>query len=198
MLAPLPLLDWKTVFRKRAKEARARAARTQPNAHRFAAGHFMDALAPEAGRTVALYAAKGDELDTSPLAKALAERGVAVVLPVVVAKGQPLVFRLFEVDRGLEDGPYGIQQPPADAPERTPDIVVTPLLAAREADGARLGMGGGYYDRTLAALRAAGPVTVVGYGYAEQLTERFPTGPQDEPLDWFVSERGARRWTRGG
>ena len=197
MLAPLPLLDWKTVFRKRAKQARARAALTQPNAHRFAASHFMDALAPEAGRTVALYAAKGDELDTAPLAKTLAERGVAVVLPVVVRKGEPLVFRLFEVDRGLEDGPYGIQQPPADAPERTPDIVVTPLLAAREADGARLGMGGGYYDRTLAALRGAGEVVVVGYGYADQLTDRFPTAPHDQPLDWFVSERGAKRWTRG-
>ena len=196
MIAPLPLLDWKTVFRKRAKQARARAALTQPNAGRFAAGHFMDALTPGAEATVALYAAKGDELDTAPLAKALAERGVAVVLPVVTRKGEPLAFRLFEVDRGLEDGPYGIQQPPMGAPERRPDIVVTPLLAAREADGARLGMGGGYYDRTLAALRAEGSVTVVGYGYAEQLTERFPTGPHDEPLDWFVSERGAKRWAR--
>ena len=197
MLAPIPLLDWKAVFRKRAKAVRAAAAIAQPNAHRFAASHFLDALPVEAGRTVALYAAKGDELDTAPLAKALAERGVAVALPVVMNKGQPLVFRLFEVDRGLEDGPYGIQQPPMGAPERTPDIVVTPLLAAREADGARLGMGGGYYDRTLAALRGQGAVTVVGYGYADQLMARFPTGPQDEPLDWFVSERGAKRWTRG-
>ena len=197
MLAPIPLLDWKTVFRRRAKEARARAASGQPNAARFAAANFLDALDPGPGTSVALYAAKGDELDTAPLAKALAERGVAVVLPVVVRKNEPLVFRLFEVDRGLEDGPYGIQQPPADAPERTPDIVVTPLLAAREADGARLGMGGGYYDRTLAALREAGKVIVVGYGYADQLTGRFPTAPHDQPLDWFVSERGAKRWDRG-
>lgn len=196
MLAPLPLLDWKTVFRKRAKEVRRGAALAQPNASRFAASHFMDALDPPASSTVALYATKGDELDTAPLAAALAEQGVAVVLPVVVGKKQPLVFRLFEIDRGLEDGPYGIQQPPADAPERRPDIVVTPLLAAREADGARLGMGGGYYDRTLAALRAEGDVVVVGYGYGPQLMERFPTGPQDEPLDWFVSERGAKRWAR--
>jgi 5-formyltetrahydrofolate cyclo-ligase len=195
MLAPLPILDWKTVFRKRAKAARAAAARSQPGAARFAASHFLTALEPEAGTAIALYAAKGDELDTAPLAQALAERGVAVLLPVIIGDA-PLAFRLFEVDRGLEEGPHGIMQPPAEAPEQRPDVVVTPLLAARKRDGARLGMGGGHYDRTLAALRAEGPVTVVGYGYGDQLQDRFPTAPHDEPLDWFVSEQGAVRFER--
>ena len=198
MLAPLPLMDWKSVFRTRAKKARAIAHQAQPHAGRFAAAKFMEALKPEPGQTVALYHPKGDELDTAPLAEALAKDGIAVVLPVVTGKGEPLVFRLFEVDRALTPGPHGILQPPGDAPERRPDIVVCPLLAAREADGARLGMGGGYYDRTLAKLRAEGEVVVVGYGYGDQLTDRFPVGPKDEPLDWFVSERGARRFAKRG
>jgi len=196
MLAPLPILDWKDLFRRRAKKARARAAAAQPQAARFAAGHFMSAIAPKAGQTVALYSPKGDELDTGPLAKALAEEGVAVALPVVTGKTAPLTFRLFEIDRPLVEGPYGILEPDENAAEVRPDIVVTPLLAARKADGARLGMGGGHYDRTLEALRA-GPsgVTAVGYGYGDQLTERFPVAPHDQFLDWFVSERGALHFT---
>lgn len=194
MLAPLPLLDWKAVFRKRAKAARAKAAAAQPGAARFATAKLIEALSPEAGTAVAIYASIGDELDTAPLAQALAERGCAVLLPVVAAKDAPLAFRLFEVERGLIDGPHGTRHPPEDAPERRPDIVVVPLLAARTADGARLGMGGGHYDRTLAALRAEGEVIAVGFGYADQLIDRFPTGPHDQHLDWFVSERGAVRF----
>ena len=194
MLAPLPLLDWKAVFRKRASKVRARAAAAQPGAARFAAQRFADAIDPQPGQAVALYAPIGDELDTAPLAEALAERGVAVLLPVVTAKNAPLTFRLFEVDKPLVEGPHGTRHPGDDAPERRPDIVVCPLLAAREADGARLGMGGGYYDRTLAQLRETGEVLAVGYGYGDQLTDRFPVAPHDQYLDWFVSERGAVRF----
>ena len=196
MLAPVPLLDWKAVFRKRAKKARARAAMAQPGAAKFAANHFLKALDPQAGSTVALYSPIGDELDTAPLAQALAERGVAVALPVVTAKDAPLTFRLFEADKPLAAGAYGAREPGPEAPERRPDIVVTPLLAARKADGARLGMGGGYYDRTLGRLRDEGAIVAVGYGYGDQLTERFPVAPHDQFLDWFVSERGAIRFDR--
>ena len=194
MLAPLPLLDWKAVFRKRAAKVRARAAAAQPGAARFASSKFFEAVQPEAGQAVALYAPIGDELDTAPLAEALAERGVAVLLPVVTEKNAPLAFRLFEVDKPLVDGLHGTRHPGEDAEERRPDVVVCPLLAARESDGARLGMGGGYYDRTLAALREDGGVVAVGYGYGDQLTDKFPVAPHDQFLDWFVSERHAIRF----
>ena len=194
MLAPLPLLDWKAVFRKRAAKVRARAAAAQPGAARFASSKFFEAVQPEAGQAVALYAPIGDEMDTAPLAEALAERGVAVLLPVVTGKNAPLAFRLFEVDKPLVDGPHGTRHPGEDAEARRPDVVVCPLLAAREADGARLGMGGGYYDRTLAALREDGGVIAVGYGYGDQLTDKFPVAPHDQFLDWFVSERHAIRF----
>lgn len=192
-LAPLGIVQWKEAFRKRAKASRAEAAERQPSAARHAASQFMLSLEIPEQSAVALYHAKGDELDTEPLAKALAERGISVLLPVVVGKKKPLVFRLVEIDRELEEGPYGIMQPPADAPEHRPDFIVTPLLGVRR-DGARLGMGGGYYDRTLEALRREGPVTAIGYGYAAQMMERFPVGPEDQFLDAFVSEQGFQRF----
>ncbi|MEM1380430.1 MAG: 5-formyltetrahydrofolate cyclo-ligase [Pseudomonadota bacterium] len=234
MLAGLPLgiVQWKQVFRERAKAARREAAARQPSAAKHAASAFMmefgDSLegktiagapnpreaeaqgadrppakqaapaeAPRAvsEKSVALYHPTGDELDTEPLADALAKRGIAVLLPVVVKKNAPLVFRLFEIDKGLEEGRYGIMQPPESCPEMRPDVIVTPLLGVRR-DGARLGMGGGYYDRTLAALRAEGDMIAVGYGFAAQKMDRFPVGPEDQFLDGFVSEQGFERFPR--
>lgn len=197
MIPPLALnlINFKKVFRERAKQARRLAAEAQPHAARFAASHLMTRLEPSEGSKVAIYHAKGDELSTAPLAEALAERGVAVLLPVVVGKKEPLIFRLFETDGTLEEGPHGIMQPGEDAPEMRPDLVVTPLLGVRP-DGARLGMGGGYYDRTLEALRAEGPVIAIGYGYAAQMMERFPVEPQDQFLDGFVSEQGYQSFDR--
>lgn len=189
MLPPLPLVHWKKAFRERAKAARRDAAARQPNAGKFAASHFMMRLEPSEGSAIALYHPKADELDTAPLAEALSKAGVAVLLPVVEKKNAPLSFRLFEVDKGLEEGPYGIMQPGKDCKVMQPDIVVTPLLAVRP-DGSRLGMGGGYYDRTLETLRGAGEVVAIGYGYSAQMMDRFPVGPTDQKLDGFVSEQG--------
>ena len=70
----------------------------------------------------------------------------------------------------LVPGPLGIPQPPATAPQVTPDLLLVPLLAAT-LDGVRLGQGGGYYDRTLAALRAKGPVTAVGLAWEVQIAD---------------------------
>jgi 5-formyltetrahydrofolate cyclo-ligase len=197
MLPPpaLPLVHWKKAFRERAKMLRADAAERQTSAAKFAASYFMAGLEPKEGQAVALYHPAGDELDTAPLAAALAEAGAAVLLPVVIKKNAPLTFRLFEIDRPLVRGRYGIMEPPSEAESRTPDIVVTPLLAVRP-DGARLGMGGGYYDRTLAVLRQEGEVLAVGYGYAAQMMDRFPVGPEDQFLDGFVSEQGYRAFER--
>ncbi|MEO1041355.1 MAG: 5-formyltetrahydrofolate cyclo-ligase [Pseudomonadota bacterium] len=195
MLPAMSLVNWKATFRERSKAARRDAATRQPNAARFAATHFMTALEPGEGDNVAIYHAIGDELDTAPLAGELARRGVAVLLPVVVKKKEPLRFRLFEIDKPLEAGAFGILEPRNDAPEMVPNIVVTPLLAVRP-DGARLGMGGGFYDRTLESLRNDNGVTAIGYGYQGQMLDRFPVGPTDQFLDGFVSEAGYQAFQR--
>jgi 5-formyltetrahydrofolate cyclo-ligase len=66
-----------------------------------------------------------------------------------------------------------------------------PLLAF-DAHGGRLGQGGGYYDRTIAQLRAGGPVFVLGLAYAGQEVERLPAETHDQPLDAVLTETGLR------
>ena len=73
-----------------------------------------------------------------------------------------------------------------------PDFVLVPLLAFTP-DGHRLGYGGGYYDRTLAALRAQKPeILAIGLAFAAQEVTHLPLDTNDQLLDWIVTERGAR------
>ena len=91
-------------------------------------------------------------------------------------------------DDALEPGPIGTSHPTAARPEVTPAVVLAPLLAFDTA-GYRLGYGGGYYDRTLAKLRAGGHrVLAVGIAYSFQQVEAVPHGADDQRLDWIVTE----------
>ncbi len=137
----------------------------------------------------------GDELDILPLLRRLIADGHSVGLPVT-RKGQPLTFRAWTPETKLVRGAMGIPAPPDDAPEVTPVVLLVPL-AAFDARGYRVGYGGGFYDRTLAKLRAAGPVTAVGMAFAEQQVDRVPNEPHDEPLDWMLTPDGAFRVGRG-
>ncbi len=77
----------------------------------------------------------------------------------------------------------------------SPDLVLVPLLAF-DPYGGRLGQGGGYYDRTLAQLRAERPVFVLGLAYAGQEVERLPAETHDQPLDAVLTETGLRSFAR--
>ncbi|WP_370338146.1 5-formyltetrahydrofolate cyclo-ligase [Parvularcula marina] len=193
---PLPDLDWKAAFRKRAKAARAEAAAADGgSAAMKAAHHFIEDFIPQTPLRIALYCPVGDELDTAYLNADLLAAGHEVLLPVAVEENAPLIFRQFRMDTPLIKGRYGIPIPPESAPEATPEIIAVPVLGVRR-DGARLGMGGGYYDRTLMKLRAEGEILAIGFGYAAQKMERFPVMPHDEFLDGYVSEDGAERFER--
>jgi 5-formyltetrahydrofolate cyclo-ligase len=125
----------------------------------------------------------GSEADLRPALAALAARGVACALPVV--------FRAWSPGLDLVPGRYGVAVPPATAPVVVPDIVLVPLLAF-DRHGARLGYGGGFYDRTLADLRARPrPVLAAGVGFAFQEVAAVPRDDRDQPLDWLVTENGA-------
>ncbi len=130
----------------------------------------------------------GEEIDTRPLIEALYARGHPVGLPVVVARGRPLAFRRWEPGMALVPAGFGLLVPPPEAPALMPAVAVTPLLAFDRA-GYRLGYGGGFYDRTLALLRAQGGVLAVGYAFAVQEVEAVPRASYDEPLDWLVTDR---------
>lgn len=184
---PFPPNTDKAVLRARARAVRrALKAETPDAAARAAALAPLARLVPQRAWVAAIYHPLGAELDPGPLAVRLAEAGAAIAAPVVVERDAPLVFRLQTDDeRGVDA--LGIAVPAADAPEVTPDLVIVPLLAF-DRSGARLGQGGGYYDRTLAQLRDRGAVLAVGLAYAGQEVERVPADAFDQRLDGVLTE----------
>ncbi len=138
------------------------------------------------------YWAMPGELDVRPLLLALIARGHGACLPVVLGRGLPLEFRRWRDGDPLIRGALDIDRPTDAAPLLEPDVLLVPLLAF-DAEGYRLGQGGGYYDRTLARLRAARPIIAVGVAHAFQELDEVPHDPLDQRLDWIVTERDVRR-----
>jgi 5-formyltetrahydrofolate cyclo-ligase len=195
MLPPIAMMpNPKQILRERMKGERRIAARARPDAARHAARNFLSAIDIPDGAVVSLYYPIKDELDTEPLAAALAERGTAIALPIVGAKNRPLIFRAYRSGDKLIAGAYGEQVPTEGARQVRPTIIVAPLLAFTRAGG-RLGYGGGYYDRTLETLRAnaksEGDILAAGFGFGAQEVDALPLEPLDQPLDWIVTERRA-------
>ena len=151
----------------------------------------LASLGLDAGTGVAGYWPIATELDMRPLLARCHARGAVSSLPVVDA-APTLAFRRWDPEMVVEEGPRGTWHPPATADEVEPDIVFVPLLAVDDR-GHRLGQGAGYYDRTLARLRATRPVTAVGVGYAVQRVAWLPSEPHDQPLQWILTEAGLER-----
>lgn len=188
----LPLADAaKPALRQAALARRQAAANTAAGA--AVAFHFLAGIDLPPGTIVAGYIPMGDELDVMPLVVTLAARGHPLALPVVVRDQPNLVFRSWTDGAPLEPGPRGTRHPPASAPAVTPRVLLVPLLAVDD-DGFRLGYGKGYYDLTIQALRAAGPLLAVGVGYAAQRVDRLPRDPWDAPLDALVCDDGVRHF----
>lgn len=185
------LTAWrKTNARRAARAARAAAHAADPQAGRKLAEHFPDQLWPKVRQVVAGYAAIGDEIDPLPLLETFALEQARIALPCVVAKDQPLIFRSWTLDQLLEPGAFGTREPAANHPEMVPSLVLVPLVGF-DLKGRRLGYGGGFYDRTLEALKAQGPLTVVGLAYEAQRLNKVPAERHDVRLDWVVTEQGA-------
>lgn len=131
----------------------------------------------------------GSEIDIGPCMSRLRQRGLITCLPIVLKKAHPLVFRVWKEGDELESGPLKTRQPGVTASEVRPDILLVPLLAF-DLRGYRLGWGGGFYDRTLAAYKMAGwRITTIGVGYDAQQMDQVPAGEFDVPMDWIVTEK---------
>lgn len=153
---------------------------------------FTATLSLPGGAMVAGYLPMGDEIDVLPVLAALRACGHGIAVPVVVARGDPLAFRQWLPDDPLEDGPLGTKHPRGSAPAVEPAVLIVPLLGY-DRHGYRLGYGGGFYDRTVAALRSNGEILAIGVGFAGQEVAHIPRGPQDEAMDWIVTPREAFR-----
>jgi 5,10-methenyltetrahydrofolate synthetase len=176
---------WRKAERERliqvrlAVSADARAAM----AARIADG--LDAIIGDvSGKMVSLYWPFRGEPDMRPWMEAVTARGGRTALPIVVEKGQPLIFRAWKQGDRLEKGVWNIPIP-AEGDPVLPDIVISPVVGV-DPNRYRLGYGGGFYDRTLAAMPRK-PL-VIGIGYELQRIPTIYPQAHDIPMDRIVTE----------
>lgn len=138
------------------------------------------------GLTISAWWPIKAELNLRAWLTGIAARGAQAALPIVATKGAPLIFRLWTPETKMERGLWNIPVP-AEGPEVTPDITLAPVVGW-DAAGYRLGYGGGYFDRTLAAL--APQTFAVGVGLdAARIPTIFPQ-PHDISMRFIVTETG--------
>ena len=169
--------------RRDALPAAARSAAAQTIAER---GLPVDV---EPGAVVSGFSPLKSEISPLPLLRRLADAGAQLALPVVVGRGQPLIMRAWSFGAPLNSGVWGIREPPADARQVFPDILIVPLLAF-DRTGHRIGYGAGYYDMTIARLRAMKQVVAIGIAFAAQEIAAVPATPRDARLDLVLTEHG--------
>jgi 5-formyltetrahydrofolate cyclo-ligase len=138
------------------------------------------------------FCAIGDEIDPLVLLTKLNADGHRVCLPVMQGKGLPLLFRTWKPGDPMKATIWGIAEPLPTASLLEPDVLLVPLLAF-DSMGYRLGYGGGFYDRTLAELRARKPVIAIGLAFDEQRVDSLPHVDYDQPLDWVLTPSGPMR-----
>ena len=162
------------------------AAERAAAAATIAARPFPLPIAP--GVIVSGFSPLKSEINPVPLLRKLSDSGAGLALPVVAGKGKPLIMRAWAFGEPLDSGVWGIREPRPEAPEVAPDILLVPLLAF-DRSGNRIGYGAGYYDMTIAKLRALKPVTAVGIAFAMQEIPSVPVTPRDARLDLVLTER---------
>jgi 5-formyltetrahydrofolate cyclo-ligase len=179
--APHTLDELKRLARVAARTLRARC---DPACGASLAAHVLASDLVPPGAVVSGFWPMDGEIDIRPLLHALAERGHIVALPATPPRGRPLTFHRWRPGDALRPERFGTVT--VDGPVVTPDVLLVPLLAF-DAGGHRLGYGGGYYDRTLAALPHA---RTIGCAFAAQEVTAVPSGPNDISLHAIATERG--------
>ena len=158
----------------------------------FAAGQgraaelLADFLAPHRMRALSGYMPMRTEIDPLP---AMSAHQSPVCVPVIIGKGQALKFREWSPGCAMVPGEFGALIP-AEGAWIEPEVLIVPLLAF-DARGYRLGYGGGFYDRTLQALRARRPTLAIGFAFSAQEVAQVPIDENDQRLDAIITEQGA-------
>ena len=155
-------------------------------AEAIAAREFPLVIAP--GTIVSGFMPLKSEINPLPLLRRFADSGAGLALPVVAGRGKPLTMR---AGAGASPGGGRLGHPRAERRKRRevePDILLVPLLAFDRA-GHRIGYGAGYYDMTIARLRARKTVTAIGIAFAAQEIAAVPATPHDQRLDLVLTER---------
>ncbi|MGQ0559453.1 MAG: 5-formyltetrahydrofolate cyclo-ligase [Sphingosinicella sp.] len=135
--------------------------------------HLADA------QVIGAYHSLRDEISPHAIVERLSLSQTAA-FPWFAGRDLPMIWRASLV---MEPGPWGMGQPPADAPTATPDLLIVPLVLA-DRGGVRIGHGQGHFDRALARLRETAHVRAIGIGWSSQVVEGpLPADPWDVHLD---------------
>jgi len=187
---PVALTAWRRSERSRLVAARVATAPGVLDSWRRRIDGYLERSFPGLARCRLAFCwpIKG-EYDARHLARTLRARGALTALPVVVAPKTPLIFREWHPGIVLARGPLDIPYP-VNSQQLTPDAVLLPMNGW-DAQGYRLGYGGGFFDRTLAAL-AKKPLTI-GISYETAKLDTIHPQPWDVPMDYVVTERGVYR-----
>ena len=184
------LIEWRKTERRRLVAARESLDAETLERLRHTIDAVLERSFPElAAATLAFCWPIRGEYDARHLARTLRGRGALTALPVVVAPGQPLVFREWHPGVELAMSALDIPYPRVSA-EVMPSAVLLPMNGWDQA-GFRLGYGGGFFDRTLSAL--AKRPAIIGVGYELGRMDTIHPQPWDIPVDWLATERGVYR-----
>lgn len=153
--------------------------------------HLAGLVSAERNHVIAGYWPFKGEYDPRPMLRVWRSLGAVLALPLVVERAAPMEFRRWERGVKMERGVLGIPVP-QDTAVVVPDVLLIPLLGF-DAAGYRLGIGGGYFDRTLAAMTHA-PLKI-GVGYECGRLQTIHPQWHDIPMDAIVTEAGVQRFT---
>jgi len=151
-------------------------------------------------RNIAMYIPADGELDPLPVLQLAANMGKKCYLPVLHPMQQKLWFAPWQAGEPLGTNRFGIPEPKLLHGDMTPpwalDLVLTPLVAF-DRHGTRLGMGGGYYDRSFAYMKRRQyfrkPI-LIGYGYEFQHLKKLSRNQWDIPIHMAITEQQIYRF----
>jgi len=179
------VLRWRKAERQRLIEERLAIDAEERGAKSNRIASRLDlAIGKVSGRIVSGYWPFRGEPDLRNWAITVIERGGRIALPVVIRKGWPLEFRIWSPGDPLERGVWNILVP-SRGPSVVPDVVIAPVVGFDSANY-RLGYGGGFFDRTLAAMPRR-PLAI-GVGYAGSRLETIRPQPHDIAMDAIVTD----------
>ncbi|MEM1092535.1 MAG: 5-formyltetrahydrofolate cyclo-ligase [Pseudomonadota bacterium] len=178
---------WRSLRRSQSAEQRATASR-------LICSRIVDQPVFQRVTHIAAYLALSDEVNLSGLLDRCQALGKQIWLPRVT--DQHMAFAAYDPrERGaLVKSRVGTYQPKPEAPVRSTqrlDLVLLPVLAFTRR-GDRLGMGGGYYDRTFSFMLPTRPGSgpeLVGVAFTVQEAERLPSDPWDVPLHHVATQQ---------
>ncbi len=184
-------MRWRKAERERLIAARlATSVEDRYRWSRQIESHLEAAIGDVASITVSAYSPFRGEPVLRDMLKSIVARGGRTALPVVLARGKPLFFRVWAPGDPTERGVWNIPVPTARAEVVLPDVVIAPVVGFDPACF-RLGYGGGFFDRTLASF--AKRPRVFGVGYSPAAIPTIYPQPHDIPMDAIVTENGVQR-----